>query len=61
MEQIEAFWDGMSIGERTEGEFKIECRQISGFYVEYKILVRKLLCPQASNKSIFRNLITLLP
>jgi hypothetical protein len=35
-EQIEAFWDGMLIGERVEGEFIIECRQVDGFYVEYK-------------------------
>jgi hypothetical protein len=38
MEQIEAFWDGVYVGERVEVEFKIECRQISSFYVEYKIL-----------------------
>jgi hypothetical protein len=38
MEQIEVFWDGVYVGERAEGEFKIECRQIGGFYVEYKIL-----------------------
>ena len=38
MEQIEAFWDGVYIGERSDGEYKIECRQINDFYVEYKIL-----------------------
>jgi hypothetical protein len=38
MEQIEAFWNGVLIGERPEGEFKFECRQIDDFYVEYKIL-----------------------
>jgi len=38
MEQIEAFWNGVPIGERSDGEFKIECRQIDDFYVEYKIL-----------------------
>jgi hypothetical protein len=37
MEQIEAFWNGVFIGERKEGEFTIECRQIDAFYVEYKI------------------------
>ena len=37
MEQIEAFWNGVVIGERSDGEFKIECRQIEDFYVEYKI------------------------
>ena len=36
MEQIEAFWNGVLIGERKEGEFTIECRQIDGFCVEYK-------------------------
>ncbi len=37
MEQIEAFWDGVLVGERSDGQFKIECRQINDFYVEYKI------------------------
>lgn len=37
MEQIEAFWNGVLIGKRNEGEFIIECRQIDDFYVEYKI------------------------
>lgn len=36
-EQIEAFWDGVLVGERTEGSFVFECRQIDDFYVEYKI------------------------
>jgi hypothetical protein len=36
MEQIEAFWDGVLIGKREEGEFTIECRQIDDFYAEYK-------------------------
>lgn len=36
MKQIEAFWDGVLIGERMDGEYKIECRQIDGFYSEYK-------------------------
>jgi hypothetical protein len=38
MEQIEAFWDGVLVGSRSEGAFVIECRQIDDFYVEYKIL-----------------------
>ncbi len=37
MEQIEAFWDGVVIGEiNDENGNTIECRQIDGFYVEYK-------------------------
>jgi hypothetical protein len=36
MEQIEAFWDGVLIGERKEHDYTIECRQINDFYVEYK-------------------------
>jgi hypothetical protein len=36
MEQIEAFWDGIFIGEIQDGDFTIECRQINDFYVEYK-------------------------
>ena len=36
MEQIEAFLEGVLVGEIKEGEFVIECRQIDGFYVEYK-------------------------
>jgi hypothetical protein len=38
IEQIEAFWNGIQVGERGKGDFKIECRQIDDFYVEYKIL-----------------------
>jgi hypothetical protein len=38
MEQINAFWNGVHVGERSNGEFKIECRQIDDFYVEYKML-----------------------
>jgi hypothetical protein len=37
MEQIEAFWNGVLVGGRHDGEFKIECRQLDDFYVEYKI------------------------
>lgn len=36
MEQIEAFWEGTLIGQRMDGEHKVECRQVDGFYVEYK-------------------------
>lgn len=36
MEQIEAFWNGVLVGEVKEGELHtIECRQIDDFYVEY--------------------------
>ena len=38
MEQIEAFWAGIFIGQRSDGAFAVECRQIDDFYVEYKIL-----------------------
>ena len=38
IEQIEAFWTGVFIGQRSDGQFVIECRQIDDFYVEYKIL-----------------------
>jgi hypothetical protein len=38
LEQIEHFWDGALIGERRDGDFVIQCRQIDGFYVEYKIM-----------------------
>ena len=37
MEQIEAFWNGVLVGKRNDGEFEIECRQVEAFYVEYKI------------------------
>lgn len=37
-EQIEAFWNGVFIGCRSNGGFAMECRQINDFYVEYKIL-----------------------
>lgn len=38
MQQIKRFWQGALIGQRLEGQSLIECRQIDGFYVEYKIL-----------------------
>lgn len=38
MEQLEAFWNGIPVGTRSNGGFVIECRQIDDFYVEYKIL-----------------------
>jgi hypothetical protein len=37
-EQIKHFWQGVLVGQRLEGQSLIECRQIDGFYVEYKIL-----------------------
>lgn len=37
-QQIKRFWNGVLIGQRFEGESLVECRQIDGFYVEYKIL-----------------------
>jgi hypothetical protein len=43
MGQIEAFWDGMLVGQRKSGEFLIECRQIDDFYVEYKILEKQYI------------------
>jgi len=38
MEQIEAFWNGVQVGERKKGEYTFECRQIDDFYVEYHVL-----------------------
>ena len=38
MEQIEAFWNGVLVGKRKEGELDYECRQIDGVYVEYRII-----------------------
>lgn len=38
LDQIEAFWEGIFIGRRSDGAFVTECRQIGDFYVEYKIL-----------------------
>ncbi len=36
MEQIEAFWNGVFVGEVKQGEeHTVECRQIDDFYVEY--------------------------
>jgi hypothetical protein len=36
MEQIECFWSGIVVGKRMEGKYEIECRQVDGFYIEYK-------------------------
>lgn len=38
IEQIEAFWNGIFVGERANGAFRIICHQLNDFYVEYKIL-----------------------
>lgn len=38
IQQIKRFWSGSLVGQRFEGQSLIECRQIDGFYVEYKIL-----------------------
>jgi hypothetical protein len=48
-QQVKQFWLGMLIGQRLEGQSLIQCRQIDGFYVEYKILEkgsRNLRCFQ---------------
>ncbi len=43
MQQVKRFWLGVLIGQRLEGQSLIECRQIDGFYVEYKILEKHAL------------------
>lgn len=48
-QQVRQFWQGVLVGQRLEGQSLIECRQIDGFYVEYKILekgTRNLKCFQ---------------
>lgn len=42
-QQIKQFWEGVLVGQRLEGQSLIECRQIDGFYVEYKILEKHAL------------------
>ncbi len=37
-EQIVAFWEGTIVGERKEGEYRVVCKQIEDFYVEYLML-----------------------
>ncbi len=34
-DQIEAFWEGTVVGETKDAEYRIVCRQIDDFYVEY--------------------------
>lgn len=36
-QQIKRFWSGVFLGQRFEGQYWVQCRQIDGFYVEYKI------------------------
>lgn len=48
--QVSLFWQGMLIGQRLEGQSLVECRQIDGFYVEYKILEK-----HAYNLRCFQN------
>ena len=42
-QQVKQFWQGVLVGQRFEGQSLIECRQIDGFYVEYKILEKHSL------------------
>jgi hypothetical protein len=42
-QQVKQFWQGVLVGQRLEGQSLIECRQIDGFYVEYKILEKHAL------------------
>ena len=42
-QQIKCFWTGALVGQRLEGQSLIQCRQIDGFYVEYKILEKHAL------------------
>ncbi len=37
MEQVEAFWGAVFVGERLENGIKIICKQLNDFYIEYKI------------------------
>ena len=37
MEQIEAYWKGILVGEYTKDGLTFECKQINDFYVEYRI------------------------
>lgn len=37
-QKIKRFWSGVLVGQRFDGQSLVECRQIDGFYVEYKIL-----------------------
>ena len=50
MQQIKRFWCGAFVGQRLEGQSWIQCRQIDGFYVEYKILEK-----HARNMRCFQN------
>jgi hypothetical protein len=42
-QQVRRFWLGVLVGQRLEDQSLIECRQIDGFYVEYKILEKGAL------------------
>jgi hypothetical protein len=42
-QQVKHFWQGVLVGQRLEDQSLIECRQIDGFYVEYKILEKGAL------------------
>ena len=48
--QVAHFWQGILVGQRLDGQSLIECRQIDGFYVEYKILEK-----HAYNLRCFQN------
>jgi hypothetical protein len=54
MDQIEAFWNGVPVGTRSEGAFVIECRQVNGFYLEYRLLgVITLICVALKSRTYF--------
>ena len=37
MEQLEAYWEGVSVGSHSKDGKEFECKQIEDFYVEYRI------------------------
>ena len=42
-QQVKRFWNGQFVGKRFEGQSLVECRQIDGFYVEYKIFEKETI------------------
>lgn len=49
-QKIKRFWSGSLVGQRFEGQSLVECRQVDGFYVEYKFLEK-----HSQNMRCFQN------
>lgn len=51
MEQLEAYWEGVSVGSRPKDGKEFECKQIEDFYIEYRIEEGRFYCDMKCHKN----------